>query len=352
MISVELQQAKKNSERSVIYLTSIDSADKDALENNFMPRYGVCQHCNVPLEYDSEKDEVRCPECGRIYDSFIEPYAELEFPRIEAEEEVSQIHKKISLADRYSIESEIRRKHLKEAGDILRKAAEALGLSANSAIVKTAQESFAKYIKMQKTRSDSLEMTAYATLLATARDLGYAITEETLLNALGKDNPQEVKRLAKQIRSKRREITNVLKLRTSLVEDVDQPLKLFEIYREKFKGIPILSEHVEAITQKVYDLWSKAKNDLMKLNKIPKSIITSLTYVATLLVLPPEKRVRIRQFDITEIFQTTPITIRDVLPVILKYLTPEERQILKACMRRGRKTSKIDYRKKTNAFRQ
>ncbi|MCR8454966.1 MAG: hypothetical protein QXY55_00070 [Candidatus Korarchaeota archaeon] len=336
-----LQHAKKNTEKNTMHLVTMSDMDMDALESNFMPKYGVCQYCNVPLEYDNERDEVRCPECGRVYDSFIEPYAELEFPRTEGEEEVSQMHRKISLADRYSIESEIRRKHLKEASDILRKAAEMLGLSASSAIVRTAQESFAKYTKMQKTRSDSLEITAYAALLATARDLGYAITEETLLTVLGKNDPQEIKKLAKQIRSKRREITNVLKLRTSLVEDLDQPLKLLEIYRERFKSVPILSEHVEAITQKVYDLWNKAKNDLMKLNKIPKSIITSLTYVAALLVLPPEKRVRIRQFDITEVFQTTPITIRDVLPIILKYLTPEERQILKVCMRRGRKTSKL-----------
>jgi len=266
----------------------------------------------VPLEYNSETDEVYCPICGRVYDTFVKPYMEAEYPKSDMEEETIQVHRKISLADRYSIESEIRRKHLREAKEIIRRAAGALGLSANNVVVSTAQELFARYLKIQKTRSDSLEITVYAVFLAAARNLGYTITEETLLSALKKYPPQEMKKLAKQIRSKRREITSLLKLRTSLVgEDRDQPIKLLEMYRQRFKRVPSLIKHVEAIIQKVNELWQKAKNDLLRLNKIPKSIVTALTYVAAILVLPEEERIKIRQFDIADIFQTTPITIRD-----------------------------------------
>ncbi|GEM_PF-4526717 len=339
---MEAQHAKKSEEKVVVPLTVVDTVDAGMRSSGIvMPKYGICKICRVPLEYNSETDEVYCPICGRVYDTFVKPYMEAEYPKSDMEEETIQVHRKISLADRYSIESEIRRKHLREAKEIIRRAAGALGLSANNVVVSTAQELFARYLKIQKTRSDSLEITVYAVFLAAARNLGYTITEETLLSALKKYPPQEMKKLAKQIRSKRREITSLLKLRTSLVgEDRDQPIKLLEMYRQRFKRVPSLIKHVEAIIQKVNELWQKAKNDLLRLNKIPKSIVTALTYVAAILVLPEEERIKIRQFDIADIFQTTPITIRDILPVIMKYLTPEEQQIVKSCMRRGRRSIK------------
>ena len=333
---------KKKEGKVVIPLTVVDTMDVSIDESGIvMPRYGICKICKVPLEYNPDTDEVYCPVCGRVYDSFVQPYMEVEYPKPDSEEEAIQVHRKISLADKYSIESEIRKKHLKEAAEIIRRAAKALGLSASNVVVNTALELFAKYLKIQKTRSDSLEITVYAVFLAAARNLGYTITEETLLGALKRFQPHELKKMAKQIRSKRREITSLLRLRTSLVgEDKDQPIKLLEMYRERFKKVPSLMAYVEAIIQKVNELWQKAKNDLLKLNKIPKSIVTALTYVAAILVLPDEERIKIRQFDIADIFQTTPITIRDILPVIMKYLTPEEQQLVKSCMRRGRRSIK------------
>jgi len=125
---------------------------------------------------------------------------------------------------------------------------------------------------------------------------------------------------------------------TKLVSDPQQPIKLLEIYRQRLGDVDILRGYEGAIIQKVYEIWRKAKDDLSKLNKTAKSIATALTYVASILVLPDHRRVKLRQFDISDIFQTTPITIREILPILMKYLSPEEKRIIKACMRRGRRS--------------
>lgn len=305
--------------------------------------YGYCPHCKVALEYNSETDEVYCPICGRVFDSFIEFHAEVKYARPEPEGEDIQIHRRLTPHDKYSIESNIRRRHLDEAIVIIKRAARAIGLSGSHSIVGLAIDIFARYLKLQKTRSDNLTISAHAAFLLAARSRGYAITEEALLRALGELDNDHIRKLAKQIRAKRRYMATLLKIKTSTLihEGEDQPIKLLEIYRHKLRKLKILDGYEGAIIQKVYELWNKARNDLTKLNKTAKSITTALTYVAAILVLPEHKRIKIRQFDISEIFQTTPITIREILPTIMKYLTPEEQKKIKACMKRGRRSTKI-----------
>ncbi|MEX0567995.1 MAG: hypothetical protein Q6363_002405 [Candidatus Njordarchaeota archaeon] len=305
--------------------------------------YGYCPECKVALEYNSETDEVYCPICGRIFDSFIEFHAEVKYARPEPESEDIQIHRKLTPQDRYSIESNIRRKHLDEAIILIKRAAKAIGLSESHSVVEVAVDIFAKYLKLQKTRSDNLRVSAYAAFLLAARSSGYAITEEALLRLLKEYDSKHIRKLAKQIRAKRRDMAALLKIKTStlVLEGEDQPIKLLEVYRHKLRKLKILNGYEGAIIQKVYELWNKAKSDLVKLNKTAKSITTALTYVATILVLPEHKRIKIRQFDISDIFQTTPITIREILPTIMKYLTPEEQKKVKACMRRGRRSTRV-----------
>lgn len=305
--------------------------------------YGYCPHCKVALEYNSETDEVYCPICGRVFDSFIEFHAEVKYAKPELESEDIQIHRRLTPHDRYSIESNIRRRHLDEAIVIIKRAAKAIGLSEDHTIVKLAIDIFARYLKLQKTRSDNLTISAHAAFLLAARSLGYAITEEALLRALKELDNERIRKLARQVRAKRRYMATLLKIKTSTLvhESEDQPIKLLEIYRHKLKKLKILSGHESAIIQKVCELWNKAKKDLTRLSKTAKSITTALTYVAAILVLPDHKRIKIRQFDISEIFQTTPITIREILPTIMKYLTPEEQKKIKACMKRGRRSTKI-----------
>ena len=305
--------------------------------------YGYCPVCKVALDYNSDTDEAYCPVCGRVYDSFVRPYSEVKYARPEPEEEDIQIHRKLKPHDIYSIESAIRRRHLNDAIIYIKRGARAIGFSENSSIVKTAVDIFARYLKHQKTRSDNLEVSAYAAFLLAARIHGYAITEETLLHSLNKYNEATIRKLAKQIRAKRRSIAELLKIRTTphLLREEDQPIKLLEIYRHKLGKVKILRGYEGAIIQKVNELWKKTKQDLLKLNKTAKSIATALTYVAAILVLPDTKRIKLRQFDISDIFQTTPITIREILPVIMKYLTDKEKALIKSCMRRGRRSTRV-----------
>jgi len=302
--------------------------------------YGYCPICRVALDYNEDTDEVFCPVCGRVYDTFVKPHAEVKYARPEPEEEDIQIHRKLMPHDIYSIESTIRRRHLSDATSYIKRAAIAIGFSENSPIVKSAIDIFARYLKHQKTRSDNLEVSAYAAFLLAARMHGYAITEETLLHSMNSYSETKIRRLAKQIRSKRRIIADLLKIRTTayLIREEDQPIKLLEIYRGKLRKVKIIQGYEGAIIQKVNELWKKAKNDLLKLGKTAKSIATALTYVATILVLPDNRRIKLRQFDISDIFQTTPITIREILPVIMKYLTDVEKALIKSCMRRGRRS--------------
>jgi len=304
--------------------------------------YGYCPTCKASLDYNPDTDEVYCPICGVVYDSFVVPYAEVKYAKPEPEEEDIQVHKKLKPQDIYSIESDIRKRHLDEATTVIKKGARAIGFSEDSPVVKSAVDIFARYLKHQKTRSDSLEVSAYAALLLAARANGYAITEENLLHSMGRYGTERIRKLAKQIRAKRRFMASLLKINTTahILGEENQPVKLLEIYRHKLSKVKILQSYEGAIIQKVYELWKKAKSDLLKLNKTAKSIATALTYVAAILVLPDTHRVRLRQFDISDIFQTTPITIREVLPVIMKYLTPEEQRLVKSCMRRGRRSLK------------
>ena len=304
--------------------------------------YGYCPDCKVPLDYNEDTDEAYCPLCGRVYDTFVKPHAEVKYAKPEPEEEDIQIHRRLMPHDIYSIDSSIRRKHLSDATRYIKRAAVAIGFSEDSPIVKSAIDIFARYLKHRKTRSDNLEVSAYAAFLLAARTHGYAITEETLLHSLRRNGDTNVRRLAKQIRAKRRAISELLKIRTTahLIREEDQPIKLLEIYRGKLSNVKILKGYEGAIIQKVNELWRKTKRDLLLLNKTAKSIATALTYVAAILVLPETRRVKLRQFDISEIFQTTPITIREILPHIMNYLTDEERSLIKSCMRRGRRSTR------------
>ncbi len=305
-------------------------------------KYGYCPSCRVALEYNSDTDEIYCPVCGVVYDDFVEPHAEVKYAKPEPEEEDIQIHRRLRPQDIYSIDSNIRRRHLDDATMMIKRAAKALGFSEDHPIVKTAVDILARYIKHQKTRSDSLEVSAYAALLIAARINGYAIVEESLLRTLNKYPSDKIRRIAKQIRSKRRNIAETLKISTttSVIMNKEQPIKLLEIYRSKMSTVEILRDYEGAIIKKAYEIWKKAKHDLEKLNKTAKTIATALTYVAAILVLPETRRVKLRQFDISDIFHTTPITIREVLPTLMKYLTKKEQELVKKCMRRGRRSLK------------